>query len=188
MKWSKDGVLLADVPNAGGVSVRKTGSRGGNQRHDNRSGKFTVGAGVNKQQVEAPANVDPLAYKRQLDAVRAAARELETLDEGSVQAFLKGRATAPEQVDLAAFMAMVKEQQMADLVDIAETSLREAGDSEKIRVVAPEGRVTAIVRSLGSAAIGEVMERLEASGHSAAKVKKFFDSRIEVVEEAKKKG
>ena len=185
VRWTKTGTMLADVPNAGGVVVRKSGARGGNVRHDSRSGKFTVGSGVNKKRVEAPPNVDQMAYKRQLDAVRDAARQLGDLDETSIQDFIKGRATAPEQVDIAAFMAMVIEQRKADLIDIADTALREADDG-KIRVTAPDGLVREHISQLGSAAVGEIMERLEAMGHKAADIKKFFDNRIEEVEEAEK--
>lgn len=187
MRWDKHGILFADVPNSGGVVGRKTGSRGGNERHDSRSGKFAVGSGANKQQVETPANIDPLAYKRQLDAVRDAARQLDTLDEAAVAEFIKGRATAPEQVDIANFLQMVTEQRKADLLDIIDTSLREGDGEDRIRVVAPEGLVAEHIRALGTAAVGEIMERLEAMGHPAEKVKKFFDSRLEAVEEAEKK-
>ena len=184
MRWSKSGLLLADVPGSGSSRIDPN-ARSGNPRHDTRSGKFGVGSGVNKRQVEAPANVDPMAYKRQLDAVRDAARQLDSLDEESALNFLKGRATAPEQVDIANFLAMITEQRKADLIDIADASLRESTDG-KIHVVAPEGVVREHISQLGAAAVGEIMERLEAMGHKPAEIRKFFDNRIEEVEEAER--
>jgi len=184
VRWTDTGVRLADVPGSGVGRIDRN-ARSGNPRHDTRSGKFAVGSGVNKKQVAPPANVDPMAYKRQLDAVRDAARQLSELNEASALDFLKGRAQAPEQVDIANFLAMVTEQRKADLIDIADASLREADDG-KIRVVAPDGLVREHISQLGSAAVGEIMERLEAMGHKRSDVRKFFDNRIEAVEEAEK--
>lgn len=190
MRWTKDGIRLADVPGSG-VSRVASGQRSGNPRHDTRSGKFGAGGGQGgsapKRQVPAPANVDPLQYARMLDAVRDAARQLGVIDEASITEFIQGRANSPDQVDIANFMAMVQEQRKADLVDILDSSMRGSLKGRKIKLSAPRGHVKALMRALGSDEVAEVMTRLEAMGHDRADVDRFFDGRVAVAEEAKKK-
>jgi hypothetical protein len=185
VRWGKDGVRLADVPNAGVTVRRKTQARGGNPRHDARSGKF--GTGSRPKPTPAPANVDPLEYARMLDAVRDAARTLGTLDEASITEFVQARANSPEAVDIANFMVMVQEQRKADLVDILDDSLRGARKGKKIKLKAPRGHVQALMRAIGSDELSEIMTRLEAMGHDREDVDRFFDGRIAVAEEAKRK-
>lgn len=186
MKWDKDGALLADVPSAGVNVRRKTASRGGNPTHDARSGKFGRTGPKPKQKVAtAPANVDPAEYARMLDAVRDAARQLESIDESTITEFVQGRANSPEQVDIANFMAMVTEQRKADLLDIVDDSLRE--DSNIIRLTAEPGTVKKLMRQLGSDEVADIMTRLEGMGHSPEEIDAYFDGRIAVAEEAKKK-
>ena len=185
VKWNKNGLRLADVPGAG-ISRQDPNARSGNPRHDIRSGKFGAG-GATKERRPVPANVDALGYVRMLDAVRDAARRLDTIDEATVQNFIDERANAPEQVDIANFMAMVNEQRKADLVDIIDDAMREAKPGERISLNAPPGLVARFMRALGADQLTEVMTRLEGMGHDAKDVQKFFDSRLEVVEEAKAK-
>jgi hypothetical protein len=84
-----------------------------------------------------------------LDAVRTAARTLDTVDEQTVQDFIDERANAPEAVDIQNFMAMVIEQRKADLLDIVDTAMRETQPGERISVNAPPGLVARYMRSLG---------------------------------------
>jgi hypothetical protein len=186
VKWDKDGLQLADVPNAGVVVRRKTASRGGNPTHDARSGKFgRTGPKPKEQQAPAPANVDPEEYRRMLDAVRDAARQLETIDESAITEFVQGRANHPDQVDIANFMAMVTEQRKADLIDIVDDNLRE--QSNIIRLTASGDTVKQLMRQLGSDEVAEIMTRLEGMGHKPEEIDAYFDGRIAVAEEAKKK-
>lgn len=186
MKWANDGTLLADVPSAGVNVRRKTGTRGGNPAHDARSGKFgRTGPKPKEQQASAPANVDPMEYRRQLDAVRDAARQLDSIDESTITEFVKGRANHPDQVDIANFMAMVTEQRKADLLDIVDDSLREG--SNIIRLTAEPGTVKKLLRQLGSDEVAEIMTRLEGMGHDPGKIDAYFDGRIATAEEAKRK-
>jgi len=186
VKWDKDGVALADVPGSGVSRLRRTGSRGGNPRHDTRSGKFGVGPNPRRGN-PAPANVDPLEYTRMLDAVRSAARELGTIDEAGITEFIEARANSPESVDIANFMQMVTEQRKADLLDLIDDALRGSESGKPIRLTAPEGHVTALMRVLGSDEVSEIMHRLEAMGHDRKKIDQFFDNRVAVAEEAKRK-
>jgi hypothetical protein len=185
MKWNKHGLRLADVPGAG-ISRKDPNARSGNPRHDIRSGKFG-GGGPSDKPRPVPANVDALAYVRMLDAARTAARRFDTVDEATVQTFIDERANAPEQVDIANFMAMVNEQRKADLVDIIDSAMRETEPGEKISLHAPPGLVASYMRALGADQVQEVMSRLEGMGHEQKEVQQFFDSRIKVVEEAKQK-
>lgn len=186
MKWDKDGAVLADVPGSGVNVVRKTASRGGNRAHDSRSGKFgRTGPKPKEQTAPAPANVDPAEYKRMLDAVRDAARQLSSIDESTITEFISGRANHPEQVDIDNFMAMVTEQRKADLLDIVDDNLRE--QSNIIRITASGDTVRELMRQLGSDEVADIMTRLEGMGHKPEEVDAYFDGRIEVAEQAKKK-
>jgi hypothetical protein len=178
--------MLADVPSVGVNVRRKTGSRGGNPAHDARSGKFgRTGPKPKEQTAPAPANVDPEEYKRMLDAVRDAARQLESIDESTITEFVQGRANHPEAVDIANFMAMVTEQRKADLLDIVDDSLREG--TAIVRLTAEPGTVKKLMRQLGSDEVAEIMTRLEGMGHSPEDIDAYFDGRIATAEEAKKK-
>ena len=185
MRWDNNGLRLADVPGAG-ISRRDPNARSGNPRHDIRSGKFGGGGGPAKRR-PVPANTDPLAYTRMLDNVRQAARTLDTIDEQTIQSFIDDRANAPEAVDIQQFMTMVTEQRKADLTDALDDSLRETQPGERIRISAPPGLLRSYMRALGSDVVTEIMTRLEGMGHDRAEVQRFFDSRIQVVEEAKAK-
>lgn len=185
MRWDRHGLRLADVPGAG-IARRDTDTRSGNPAHDIRSGKFG-GGGARPQRRPIPANTDPLAYSRMLDKVREAARTLDTVDEQAVQSFIDDRANAPEQVDIQNFMNMVTEQRKADLLDIIDTSMREAEPGERIRISAPPGLLRSYMRALGPDHVAEIMTRLEGMGHKKAEVNAFFDSRIKAVDEAKEK-
>lgn len=187
--FDRNGIELADVPDSGGVSVRKTGSKGGNPRHDSRSGKFTEGSKSKRR--EPPPNTDPLEYARMIDAVRDAAREFDMFDEGDIREFLQGRAKAPDQVDIQQFMNAVTEQRMTDIVDILDQQLRSGGSRKrgrrKVRVAAPKGFLTRALRQLDGEQVAKIMHRLEAMGHDPDDVDRFFDGRIKVVEEAREK-
>jgi hypothetical protein len=187
MKWDKHGLRLADVPNSGGVSQRRTGARGGNPRHDSRSGKFAPGASVKQQQNTPPPNTDPLAYKRMVDAARSAARQIGSIDEKTIAEFVKGRANAPEAVDIASFMAMVIEERKADLIDIIDSAMRGTDEGETVKVSAADDTLREHMNALGPADVAEVMSRLEGIGYDRSEVDAFFDSRIRVIEEAKNK-
>ena len=178
---SVDDVLLADVPGAG-VSRIDPNARSGNPRHDVRSGKFGQGGGGRAPKIPAPANVDPLAFARLTDAVRDAARQFDDFDEGDAQEFLAARARDPSAVDLQAFIAMVREQHVTDLIDILDQQMRGSGlkrmGRRMVKVQAPRGYLQRALRGLEEAEISAMMQRLEARGHDRADVDKFFDKKV----------
>lgn len=175
-------VLLADVPNAGYAVKRETGSEGGNDTHDARSGKFAPKPGDPPEKESALPNVDPIEFKRMMDAVRDAAREFDFPEEGDIREFLAGRAKNPAQVDVQQFLVLVQEQIKTDLVDALDQQLRSGGvmkiGRRKVRVSAPRGYLQKTLRGLDEEGIAEVMHRLEAKGHDQGEVDAYFDRRV----------
>jgi hypothetical protein len=184
MRFSKDGVLLADVPGSG-VSKIDSNARSGNPRHDSRSGKFGSGGGGGKSKdpmANVPDNVDAMDFKRMLDAAREAAREFDTPSEGDIREFLAGRAKNPEAVDIQGFLKQVMEERKNDLVDLLDQQMRSSGPLQRGRrrvgVKAPRGYLKRLVGAMENNDLAEVMHRLEAMGHQRADVDKFFDGRV----------
>lgn len=189
MRFDERGnIVLADVPNAGASRV-DSNARSGNPRHDVRSGKFGAGGNQQVQRPAPPANVDPVEYARMFDAVREAAREFDNPQEGDIRDFIKGRANAPDQVDIQQFLQQVVEQRKNDLVDLLDQSMRSSGPlsrgRRKVRLSAPRGYMRRLVGSLDEDQLAEVMHRLEAMGHDRADVDAFFNGRHENVDNAK---
>lgn len=186
--FDSNGIQLANVPNAG-VARKDPNAASGNPNHDVRSGKF--GDGSSKKQVKPPANVDPLAYARMMDAVRDAAREFDDPKEGDIREFIKGRATAPEAVDIAAFYAAVQEQRLSDLVDMLDQSMRSGGPMKrgrrKVRLSAPKGYMRKMIGKMDSDNLAQLMHRLEGMGHDRDEVEKFLGGRASAIDDAKPK-
>lgn len=179
--YDRNGVQLADVPGSGTSRVATT-QRSGNKLHDTRSGKFGAGgAGARPRQLPNQ-NVDPVEYARMYDAVREAAREFDDPSEGDLREFLKGRARAPEQVDLANFLSQVVEQRKSDLVDWLDQNLRSSGPLKrgrrKVRISVPKGYIRKLLGSMDEDALGEISHRLEAMGHDQETVDAFFAGRL----------
>lgn len=187
MKFDRNGILLADVPDSG-VVKRDPDTRSGNPYHDAVSGKFTSGGRRRARPVDRPANVDPAEYQRMLDAVRDAAREFDNPDEGDLREFIAGRANSPDQVDLQNFMRLVIEQRKNDLVDVLDQLMRKSGPlrlgRRKVRVSAPKGFVRKTLNSLQPSDLANIMHRLQARGHSEESIKRFFQNRSRVFDEA----
>ncbi len=176
-----EGVELADVPGSG-VSNVAPGTPSGNPRHDTRSGKFGSGGGKQRAPtIPTPANVDPLEFGRMTDAVRDAARQFDDFDEGDAQEFLAARARDPDAVDLQAFLDMVRQQHVTDLVDIIDQQLRSSGikpfGRRTVKVTAPRGYVRKTVKNLSDDEVAQIMHRLESRGHDAKDVDRWFDTR-----------
>lgn len=173
-------VLLADVPNSGTVSLRKTGSRGGNERHDGTSGKFASGPKKDDKK-DPPANTDPNEYARMYAAVRDAAREYDLFDEGDIREFLKGRANAPDQVDMAAFMTMVRAQRVNDLADLIDNQFRTRGSMKtgrrKVRVTAPKGFMRKALKDLSTDEVRQLENVLASRGHDESEVGEWLEQR-----------
>ena len=167
MRFDANGLQLADVPNAGGVSISRTG-RANNKRHDNRSGKFTTGQKTSPKQTTAPANTDPLEFSRMLDAARDAARELDSWDEDDIRSFIQDRANSPDNVDIAAFMKQVDEQRKTDVVDLITQKI--GSKKNKIKISASAATLKGLMRGLDTEALNEVYTRLEAKGFKRSEI------------------
>jgi hypothetical protein len=169
----------ANVPNSG--ITKTSGNTTGNNAHDAASGKFGEkpdNVEVGKEVEETPGNLNPLEYKRMLDAARDAAREMDLPQEGDIKEFLEGRAKNPGQVDIAGFLVIVKEQKLSDLVDIIDQEIRTRGEAmrtgrRRVRVVSPKGYVRRAFSALTEDGVAELMHRLEARGHDEAEVEAF---------------
>lgn len=175
-------VLFANVANSG-VAVIDPNASSGNNAHDASSGKFTrkgkPSAEQLRQQTEPAA--DPLQFKRMLDAVRDAAREFDSPNEGDIREFLAGRAANPAQVDVKGFLAQVIEQRLNDLSDLFDQQLRASGSLKRgrrtVKVTAPRGFAKRALGALDDSQVQELTQRLIARGHSEDEVGKFFATR-----------
>jgi hypothetical protein len=170
--------LFADVPGSGTSAVHP--AKSGNPLHDTRSGKFGAGGGAS-QKPAPPPNVDPLEFQRMMAAVRDAAREFDQFDEGDVRDFLKGRAAAPDQVDVAGFLEMVKQQRINDLSDMLDSQFRTSGSMKqgrrKVRVTAPRGFVRKSLNGLSPDEVEQLKHLLVARGHDEQEVNDWFDKK-----------
>lgn len=173
-------VLLADVPNAG-VTRTAPAQRSGNPNHDTASGKFGAGGGKNPPATARPANADPHEYNRMLAAARDAAREFDNPEAGDIQEFLAGRARDPKQVDVEGFLALVRQQRIADLADLLDNQFRLAGSlpqgRRKVRLAAPKGYVRKAVKNLEPSEVDQLISVIVSRGHDEAEVKKFFSEK-----------
>lgn len=168
--FDANGMLMADVPGSG-VSRKDSNAKSGNPNHDTRSGKFG-GGGNQPRNATPPANTSQLDYHRMLDAVREAARSIDEPNEDTISEFIHGRASSPDQVDVAQFLALVTQQRKQDLVDVLDQQLR--GAKYKVRMTASRVYMRRIMRTLEPQDAQEVIHRLEAMGHDAKKVAKLF--------------
>jgi hypothetical protein len=185
LKWNSSGVRLADVAPSG-VTRRDPNARSGNPRHDTRSGKFGAG-GAQRTQRPAPPNqnIDEASYARMYDQARNAARSLADLSIGTIEDFVKDRATAPDTVDIQQFMDLVLAQRKADLVDLLDDKLR--NDSKAVKLTTSAGQVKAMIGQMSDADQQDVIARLEGLGHDAEEIQKFFAGPVEEKGTAKPK-
>lgn len=177
-------ILLADVPDSGGVVTRKTGADGGNPQHDSRSGKFAPGSSQGDPVSNIPANTDPNAYLRQMDAIRDLAREMDDLDAGDVQDYLAARVTRPlEETEIQELLVLIRQQRINDLVDMLDYQLRGLIDGikrgrRKVKVSAPKGWMRKTFNSITDDEFLSVINRLEARGHKREDLQRSVLSRI----------
>jgi len=170
-------ILLAEVPNAG-VSSVDPNAKSGNPLHDKNSGKFSEGGGgpqtVNP--LSPPDNVDPMEWKRRVDAVRDAAREFDQLAIGDIKEFLAGRSTRElDPGELDQFLADVNEQRITDAVDILDRQIRTKDENfergrRTVKLQAPRGWVKSVISTLDDDRLAEIINRLQARGHDRAKL------------------
>jgi len=179
--------LMADVPNAG-VSDVASGQASGNKLHDVRSGKFGRGHTVPQVPHKAPANVDPLEWKRFTDAVRQAAREFDSPKLADIQDFINAHAKNPQAVDPSEFLAAVQEQRLNDLVDALDHQMRQGGSMQsgrrRLRVATPQGYLRKLIGNITPDQVAEVSHRLESMGHDPQQVDSFIKNRVPAAKHA----
>lgn len=174
-------VELADVPGSGASRIDPNATSG-NPRHDTRSGKFGAGGGGAKKRTQAPANVDPHEYARMIAAVRDAAREFDDPQEGDIREFLAGRAKNVDQVDIAGFLTLVRQQRLSDIADLLDQQFRSSNESmaqgrRKVKVSAPKGFLRKALNNLQPSEVDQLVSVVTSRGHDEAEVKKFFEEK-----------
>jgi len=172
-------VELADVVGSGSSTI-DANARSGNPRHDTRSGKF--GSGGAKKRTPAPANVDPHEFARMVAAARDAAREFDDPQEGDIREFLAGRAKNVDQVDIQGFLALVRQQRIADIADLLDQQFRSTNDAmkqgrRKVRVSAPKGFLRKAMNNLQPSEVDQIVSVVASRGHDEAEVKKWFEEK-----------
>lgn len=158
-----------------GVVIRR-GARSGNPNADTGSGRFTSKDGqpaqepVVVQQTALPQGVTQEAWERRKDAVRDAAREMDEMGEGDAKEFLKSRPNiTASKVDIAAFLADVREARLDDLVDVLDSQLRSSVSGTKrsrqfVQLRAPRSWPKRVFAGLSDEEVIKVVKRLEGKG------------------------
>jgi hypothetical protein len=176
-------LLLARAPGQvadqgiGSGAVVLRGARSGNPNFDPLTGKFsgtkskalqvvaqTVQQGALPMRTGVPQGVNPVVWEKRMDQVRAAARELDMMDEKGAIAFLTGKVTDINQVDINAFLADVKIQRMADLVDVLDARVRAGIKKVPVRLVAPQAWTVRAFGGLTAPEAGHLVQRLQGKG------------------------
>jgi hypothetical protein len=130
-----------------------------------------------------PDGVDPDAWHRRQDMVRAAARENDDMDAGDLKEFLKGRVPDMSQIDQEAFLRDVRAQRMDDLLDILDQQTRPkiVGmqiSRRMVKTVAPKGFARRVFNGLSDDEIINLIKRLEGRGYDPEDLTKFVVSGI----------
>jgi hypothetical protein len=117
-------------------------------------------------------------HMRMMDAVREAAREYDTPTEADIREFVAGRAKDPSKVDIQKFLELTLDQRQADLIDLLDNHLRQAGPMKrgrrKVRISAPRGYLRRLMRNMDSDSIAQVTLRLQSMGHDPEVVKELL--------------
>lgn len=117
--------------------------------------------------------VTPEELARRFDAVREAAREFEVFNQQDVMEWLRGRINKPfTQAEVDAFLADVRSQQLADLVDVLDQNERGSKRGRRhVRVTAPKGYTRKLLGALEDTEIQMLVTRLRARGWNDSQVK-----------------
>lgn len=178
------GQVAAQPNNAGTV---RRGAASGNPNADIASGRFTSkdsakakpGEEVVQQTKTAqPQGVTSAVIERRRDIVREAARTLDDTSPEKIASFLKEWAADPSQVNVDAFVADVREQQMDDLVDILDAQMRSRSNSPLIALKTNIKTTKRIFNGLDDAQAVRLVQRLVGKGWDMEDVNKNVVSRI----------
>lgn len=179
------GQVADNTSKATGASVNR-GARSGNKNFDPGSGRFAKKGGADPR---GPVEVDvnPVAvsrsgipqgvttdqWEKRMDMVRDAARKLVGANEADVASFLKGKVADLSQINLGQFLIDVRAQQVDDLVDVYDHSMRgRLSQKNGIRMQASKPYAKRLVQDLTDTEIITIVTRLLNKGWKAAAIKK----------------
>ncbi len=161
--------------------------RSGNP-HRQLGGRFGRGADGKEKPARAqrPPAADPEEWARRMDAVREAAREFESFSGQDVTDWLKGRTNRQlSEGEIDDFLADVRAQQLADIVDILDQNERGVGRGRRtVKVSAPKGYTRKTLNGLTDSELQSVARRLVARGWTAKQIKSGFINRLPVAKRA----
>jgi len=168
----------------GSGAVVFRGARKGNPNFDPLTGKFsgsknkalqvvaqTVQQGALPLRNNVPQGVSPVVWERRMDSVREAARQLDMMDEKGAIAFLTGKVADVNSVDVNAFLADVKIQRMADLVDVLDARVRAGQKKVPVRLIAPQAWTVRAFGGLTAPEAGHLVQRLQGKGWDPEDIK-----------------
>lgn len=169
-----------------GASVRR-GSRSGNPNFDPASGRFASkqnkapreGAPVNPVVVNPsglPQGVTQEEWDRRKDAVKDAARTFEEITDENASELLKTRVDDLSKVDVQAFIADAKQQQLDDLADILAQQL---GGNASVAVKGPRNYDKRVLAKLDDAQVAGLLRRLISRGFTEQEVVKKVVKKID---------
>lgn len=168
--FAKPGQVATQPPDSGAV-VRR-GARSGNANFDPVTGKFAgkKGKDEGERRVTAQtANMDPLAFQRRKDMVRAAAMMSEEFTMTTASKWLEefGVDVASARVD--EFLADVRDQKIDYLVDAMRPALRTtvdaAGmDDKAVKLKVPASWSSGMLNSLTDGEVLQLYQRLSGQG------------------------
>jgi hypothetical protein len=184
------GQVADQGPGTGAVVFR--GGRAGNPNFDPSTGRFSGQGGRGSLQVVAqtvqagalpaistlPKGADPLAWQRRLDLVRDASRQMELMDVTSARKYLDGRVIDISQVNIDSFVADVRMQRIADLVDSLDTTVRSRKEKLPVKVITQSGWRSRALAGLNAAEVGHLVSRLEGLGWDPADIKTNIVAKI----------
>lgn len=106
------------------------------------------------------------------------------------QTFLKGKVQDLSQVNISQFIMDVRAQQVDDLVDLMDANMRSKSLSQYrtrryVKLAAPKSWQNGVTGSLTDNEMQSVVQRLQARGWSAAKLKKYVIGKVKDTERRK---
>lgn len=129
-----------------------------------------------------PQGVTQEQWDRRVESVRNAARALSVIDEEKAREFLEKTKADLTQVDLAAFVADVREARLDDLVDVlagqTKNLVERAVPGGGVRVSASRGWVKSQLRNLTDDEVIRIVKRLEMRGFDPEEIKTHVISKI----------
>lgn len=130
-----------------------------------------------------PEGVSAAEWEHRIDAVRDAARELDSMEDGDIREFLGGRVRDVNVVDIEGFKRDVREQRLDDLTDVLDSQLRSKVEGMRrarrhVRLTAPKGWTARTFNSLSQEEHLKLLRRLVRRGWSKDDLSKYIVSKV----------